>query len=206
MKKAVCRLCRRAREKLMLKGERCLTPKCALERRKYPPGQRPKRGTRITNYLIQLREKQKLKQMYGLDEKQFKRIFMIASKQKMSTADLIVSLLERRLDNVVYRLGFASSRRQARQLVSHGHILVDGKKISIPSYFVKPGNKISLKEKSREIYSVLKSLARLENIVVPEWLSVNPENFEGTVLRLPERKDIQLPVDIQSIIEFYSKV
>jgi len=201
-----CRICRRAREKLFLKGERCLTNKCAFERRKYPPGQRGKRGTRITDYLIQLREKQKLKKIYGLRERQFKNLFELASKMKGSTGDNFISLLERRLDNVVYRMGFASSRAQARQLIVHGHILVDGRKVNIPSYLVKQGNKITLKEKTRQNYYVLKSISRLENVPVPEWISLNLENFEGTIVRLPERKDVQLPVSEHLIIEFYSKV
>jgi small subunit ribosomal protein S4 len=201
-----CRICRRAREKLFLKGERCLTNKCAFERRKYPPGQRGKRGTRITDYLIQLREKQKLKKIYGLRERQFKNLFELASKMKGSTGDNFISLLERRLDNVVYRMGFASSRTQARQLIVHGHILVDGRKVNIPSYLVKQGNKITLKEKTRQNYYVLKSISRLENVPVPEWISLNLENFEGTIVRLPERKDVQLPVSEHLIIEFYSKV
>ena len=201
-----CRICRRAREKLFLKGERCLTNKCAFERRKYPPGQIGKRGTRITDYLIQLREKQKLKKIYGLRERQFKNLFELASKMKGSTGDNFISLLERRLDNVVYRMGFASSRAQARQLIVHGHILVDGRKVNIPSYLVKQGNKITLKEKTRQNYYVLKSISRLENVPVPEWISLNLENFEGTIVRLPERKDVQLPVSEHLIIEFYSKV
>jgi len=201
-----CRICRRAHEKLFLKGERCLTNKCAFERRKYPPGQRGKRGTRITDYLIQLREKQKLKKIYGLRERQFKNLFELASKMKGSTGDNFISLLERRLDNVVYRMGFASSRAQARQLIVHGHILVDGRKVNIPSYLVKQGNKITLKEKTRQNYYVLKSISRLENVPVPEWISLNLENFEGTIVRLPERKDVQLPVSEHLIIEFYSKV
>jgi len=201
-----CRICRRAHEKLFLKGERCLTNKCAFERRKYPPGQRGKRGTRITDYLIQLREKQKLKKIYGLRERQFKNLFELASKMKGSTGDNFLSLLERRLDNVVYRMGFASSRAQARQLIVHGHILVDGRKVNIPSYLVKQGNKITLKEKTRQNYYVLKSISRLENVPVPEWISLNLENFEGTIVRLPERKDVQLPVSEHLIIEFYSKV
>jgi len=201
-----CRICRRAREKLFLKGERCLTNKCAFERRKYPPGQRGKRGTRITDYLIQLREKQKLKKIYVLRERQFKNLFELASKMKGSTGDNFISLLERRLDNVVYRMGFASSRAQARQLIVHGHILVDGRKVNIPSYLVKQGNKITLKEKTRQNYYVLKSISRLENVPVPEWISLNLENFEGTIVRLPERKDVQLPVSEHLIIEFYSKV
>jgi len=201
-----CRICRRAHEKLFLKGERCLTNKCAFERRKYPPGQRGKRGTRITDYLRQLREKQKLKKIYGLRERQFKNLFELASKMKGSTGDNFISLLERRLDNVVYRMGFASSRAQARQLIVHGHILVDGRKVNIPSYLVKQGNKITLKEKTRQNYYVLKSISRLENVPVPEWISLNLENFEGTIVRLPERKDVQLPVSEHLIIEFYSKV
>ncbi len=203
---AKCRLCRRAGTKLMLKGDRCLTPKCAFERRKYPPGQRPKRGIRITNYLLQIREKQKLKRIYGLMERQFKNLFNIAARKKGSTGEILISLLERRLDNVVYRLCFASSRQQARQLVRHGHILVNNKKVDIPSYLVKEGDVISIKEKSRKLYPILKSMGRLESLPLPEWLSIDPDNFTGKVLRLPERSDVDIPVQEQLIVELYSKV
>lgn len=203
---ARCRLCRRAGTKLMLKGDRCLTSKCAFERRKYPPGQRPKRGIRITNYLLQIREKQKLKRIYGLMEKQFKNLFNIAARKKGSTGEILISLLERRLDNVVYRLCFASSRQQARQLVRHGHILVNNKKVDIPSYLVKEGDVISIKEKSRKLYPILKSMGRLESMPLPEWLSIDPDNFTGKVLRLPERNDVDIPIQEQLIVELYSKV
>ncbi len=203
---AKCRLCRRAGTKLMLKGDRCLTPKCAFERRKYPPGQRPKRGVRITNYLLQIREKQKLKRIYGMMERQFKNLFNLASRKKGSTGEILISLLERRLDNVVYRLCFASSRQQARQLVRHGHILVNNRKVNIPSYLVKEGDVISVKEKSRKLYPILKSMGKLESISVPAWLSIEPDNFTGKVLRLPERSDVDIPVQEQLIIELYSKV
>ena len=201
-----CRLCRRAGMKLFLKGERCYTPKCAFEKRKYPPGQRPKRGIRISDYLIQLKEKQKLKRIYSLMEKQFRILYEKAENMKGDTGENLILLLERRLDNVVYKMCFASSRAQARQLVRHGHILVNGRKVDIPSYMVKAGDEISIKEKSRKMYPILKSLTRLETTPLPEWISVDPEKFTGKVLRLPEPKDIDLQINPQLIVEFYSKV
>ncbi len=203
---AKCRICRRAGTKLFLKGDRCFTTKCAFEKRKFPPGQRPKRGTRITNYLLQIREKQKLKKMYGLMETQFKILFDKADKKKGPTGEIFLSLLERRLDNVVYRAYFASSRQQARQLVLHGHITVNGRKVNIPSYQVKPGDVIVIKEKSRKLYPILKSMGKLENITLPEWISVDSDNFIAKIERIPEKKDILLPVKEQLIIELYSKV
>ncbi|MBN1897677.1 MAG: 30S ribosomal protein S4 [Spirochaetes bacterium] len=204
--KAKCKLCRRAGVKLMLKGDRCVTPKCALEKRKYPPGQRPRRGMRVTNYLLQIREKQKLKRIYGLMERQFRKIFNEAAKKKGATGDILISLLERRLDNVVYRLSFASSRQQARQMVRLGHVQVNNKKVNIPSYITKEGDLIIIKEKSRKLYPILKSMGKLENIPVPEWLSIDIDKFTGKVVKNPERKDIELPVQEQLIVELYSKV
>ncbi len=203
---AKCRICRRAGMKLFLKGDRCFTTKCSFEKRKYPPGQRPKRGTRITNYLLQIREKQKLKKMYGLMETQFKNLFDIADRKKGPTGEIFLSLLERRLDNVVFRAYFASSRQMARQLVRHGHIYVNGKKVNIPSYLVKVGDVITIKEKSRKLYPILKSMGKLESVTLPEWISVDSENFSAKIERLPEKKDIMLPIKEQLIIELYSKV
>ncbi len=203
---AKCRLCRRAGIKLMLKGDRCLTSQCAMERRKFPPGQKPKRGVRISNYLLQIKEKQKLKRMYGLVERQFKNIFDMADKKKGGTGDNFISLLERRLDNVVFRACFASSRQQARQIIRHGHIYVNGRKVNIPSYFVKAGDVLTIKERSRKLYPILKSMGKLESVTLPEWIAADSDNFTATVVRLPERGDVDIPIEEHLIIELYSKV
>lgn len=203
---AKCRICRRAGMKLMLKGEKCLGMKCTFEKRKYPPGTRTRRGIRITNYLLQIREKQKLKKMYGLFEKQFKKIFKLAEKKKGPTGDNLVVFLERRLDNLMFRSCFASSRQQSRQLIRHGHVMVNGRKVNIPSFLVKEGDNIVIKEKSRKSYHILKSMARLENEVLPEWLTINGDNFSVKINRIPEITDINIPINLQLIIELYSKV
>lgn len=203
---AKCRICRRAGMKLMLKGEKCLGMKCVFEKRKYPPGVRSRRGVRITNYLLQIREKQKLKKMYGLFEKQFRKYFNMAEKKKGPTGDNLVLLLERRLDNTLFRSCFASSRQQSRQLIRHGHVTVNNRKVNIPSFLVKEGDVIMVKEKSRKLYPILKSMARLENEVLPEWFTVDSDKFTVTIKKLPENKDVNLPINLQLIIELYSKV
>lgn len=202
----VCRLCRRETKKLFLKGERCLTSKCAVERRSYPPGQHGKgRGRKPSTYGIQLREKQKAKRIYGVLEKQFRRYFYKADKWRGVTGTVLLQLLERRLDNIVYRLGFASSRNAARQLVRHGHILINGKRVDIPSYSVSLGDDISIAEKMRNITDVQGSLERTEKNGRVEWIEYNPENFTGRMTAIPEREDIPEEISEQVIVELYSK-
>ena len=203
---AKCRVCRRAGAKLMLKGDKCIGAKCTFERRKFPPGNRSRRGSRTTSYLLQIREKQKLKHMYGLFEKQFRNTFKIAEKKKGPTGDNLLLLLERRLDNLVFRACFGSSRQQARQLVRHGHVHVNNRKVNIPSFRVNEGDTIVIKERSRKIYPILKSMGRLENIILPEWFTVDQDNFLIKTNRLPEITDLEVPVNLQIIIELYSKV
>ncbi len=202
----VCRLCRRERMKLFLKGDRCFKEKCAIERRGYPPGQHgQRRGRRVVGYGIQLREKQKVKRIYGLLERQFRLYFEEADRRKGITGEILLQILERRLDNVVYSLGFASSRAQARQLVRHGHILVDGRKTSIPSYQVREGQSIAVKEASRKNVLIQSSVESASGRGVPDWLALNSENFTGTVQSLPNREDIKLPIEEQLIVELYSR-
>ncbi|WP_456434255.1 30S ribosomal protein S4 [Thermosulfuriphilus sp.] len=202
-----CRLCRREGMKLYLKGERCYTDKCSFERRSYPPGQHGQAQVRakMSDYGIRLREKQKVKRMYGLSEKQFRRYFDEADRRRGLTGTNLLVLLERRLDNVVYRLGFASSRRQARQLVRHGHILVNGRKVDIPSFLVKIGDVIEVKEKSRQNPFVKEALEGVARRGVPQWLEFEPEAFKGTVKAFPVREDITMPIQEQLIVEFYSR-
>ncbi|MDL1955981.1 MAG: 30S ribosomal protein S4 [Candidatus Desulfofervidus auxilii] len=201
----VCRLCRREGVKLFLKGERCYTDKCALERRPYPPGQHGQMRIKKTDYGILLREKQKLKRIYGVLEKQFHRYFEEAVRLKGVTGENLLMLLERRLDNVVYRMGFANSRRQARQLVRHGHVLVNDEKVDIPSYLVEVGDIIKIREKSKDIPFIKEALEAVARRGVPSWLEVDKERLEGRVKALPTRDEIAIPVQEQLIIEFYSK-
>jgi small subunit ribosomal protein S4 len=193
----VCRLCRRERTKLFLKGDRCYTDKCALERRSYPPGQHGQRRAKLTEYSLLLREKQKLKKVYGILEVQFRRYFEQAEVQKGITGENLLILLERRLDNVIYRMGFANSRNQARQLVTHGHIVINDKKVDIPSYLVNVGAVIKVREKSRKILFIKEAMEAIARRGLPNWLEVNKDQFEGKVKALPTRE--------QSIVEFYSK-
>jgi len=202
----VCRLCRRERMKLFLKGDRCFKEKCAIERRGYPPGQHgQRRGRRSLGYGPQLREKQKVKRIYGVLEKQFRNYFKDAELQRGVTGDNLLISLERRLDNVAYSLGFASSRAQARQLVRHGHILVDSKKTTIPSYQVRVGQEIAVKESSRKNEFIRASVETARGRGIPEWMELDPENFLGKVAALPTREDIKLPVEEQLIVELYSR-
>jgi small subunit ribosomal protein S4 len=203
---AVCRLCRRESAKLYLKGERCYTEKCAIERRSYSPGEHGRRRkARAFGYSLQLREKQKVKSIYGMLEKQFRLYFRRAEGKKGITGENLLVMLERRLDNVVYRIGFCSSRRQARQIVSHGHILVNGNKVNIPSYQISEEEVISIKEKSRKIPVVLQSIEAAKSRSVPEWIEVNYDNFQGKIVRLPKREEIAMPVQEHMIVELYSK-
>jgi len=190
---------------LFLKGDRCFTDKCAFERRSYAPGQHGQRRSKQSDYGIQLREKQKVRRSYGLSEKQFKLIFFKAERQKGITGENFLSLLESRLDNVVYRLGFASSRNQARQLVRHNHFMVNGRKVNIPSYVVKPGDEIVLREKGKNNQSVIDSLAAVERRGISQWLELEKDNFKGIVKSQPVREDITLPIQENLIVEYYSR-
>jgi len=202
----VCRLCRREGIKLYLKGERCYGPKCALERRPYPPGQHgQKRARRPSDYAVRLREKQRLRRIYGLNEKQFRNLFEEASKKKGVTGTVFLHLLESRLDNVVYRLGIASSRRQARQLVRHGHITVNGRRVNIPSYRVKPGDVVAVHEKSKNLGVIQANVELAKGRKGVPWLEFDAEKLQGKFLRYPDREDLALPVNEQLVIEFYSR-
>jgi small subunit ribosomal protein S4 len=201
----VCRLCRRENLKLFLKGERCYTDKCAIERRNYPPGQHGQARKKFSEYSIQLREKQKVKRMYGLLENQFRRTFAEAARIKGITGETLLVLLERRLDNVAYRLGFASSRPEARTLVRHGHVLVNGKKVNIPSYIVRLGDVISVKEKSRQTTRVLSAMEGVQRRGVPDWAELDRDTYSGRIRLLPTRSDITMPINEKLIVELYSK-
>jgi len=202
----VCRLCRRERMKLFLKGDRCFKEKCAIERRGYPPGQHGGRRQRRTlGYGLQLREKQKVKRIYGVLERQFRGYFQEADRRKGITGENLLVLLEMRLDNAVYSFGFAASRAQARQLIRHGHVRVDGVKVTIPSFQVRPGQTVAIKEASRKNDFIRASVETARGRGVPEWLDLDAEAFSGKVLRAPTREDIKLPVQEQLIVELYSK-
>ncbi len=202
---ALCRICRREGEKLFLKGDRCYTEKCAVERRKYPPGQHGQGFKKLSDYGIQLREKQKVRKIYGLLERQFRRYFYEAERRKGITGEILLQLVESRLDNTVYRMGFAPNRVRARQLISHGHIVVNGKKINLPSYQVREGDSVSVKDSSRDMPEIIDSLSKVEHRGIPAWVEVDSVNHTGKVLRIPSRDEIQLPVQEQLIVELYSK-
>ena len=202
---SVCRLCRREGMKLFLKGDRCFMDKCAIERRNYPPGQHGRRRSKLLGYGIQLREKQKVKRIYGLLEQPFRLTFQRAERRKGITGANLLQELERRIDNVVYSLGFAASRAQARQLVRHGHVTVHGRKVTIPSFRVSKGYVIAIKDKSRSNEQIKASVETARARGVPAWLDLSPETFSGTVLELPNREDIKLPIQEQLIVELYSK-
>lgn len=198
----VCKLCRREGLKLFLKGERCLTEKCAIERRAYPPGQHGRGRIKQSEYLTQLREKQKARRYYGLLEKQFRGYYEKATRKQGITGENLLRLLEQRLDNVVYRLGFGASRAQSRQLIRHGHFCVNGRRVTIPSFQVKEGDELTLKhERAKEIILGATDLVAS----VPAWLQADHENLSGKVIRIPERDEIDVPVQEQLIIELYSK-
>lgn len=202
----VCRLCRREGLKLFLKGERCYTGKCAVDRRPQAPGQHGQaRARKPTEYGLQLREKQKARRIYGVMEKQFRRYFDLAARKQGMTGENLLILLERRLDNVVFQLGFASSRPEARQLVKHGHFTVNGKKVDIPSYSVRVGDIIALKEESKSSPRMKQILESLGSRTVPEWLSLDANAAAGTVVVLPTREDIQIPIQERFIVEKYSR-
>jgi len=201
----VCRLCRRAGEKLFLKGDKCYSDKCPVERRTYPPGQHGQTRRKTSDYGVHLQEKQKLRRIYGVLERQFERYYEMAAKTKGVTGDTLLQILERRLDNVVYRLGFGASRPQARQLVMHGHVAVNGRKVDIPSYLVKPGDVISIRERSREMDLIKANLEAAQQRGVPGWLSLSPETYSGEVLDLPRRDQIDVDVQEHLVVEFYSR-
>lgn len=202
---AQCRLCRREGMKLFLKGERCLTSKCALERRAYPPGQHGQGRTKRSDYGLQLREKQKVRRMYGVLEKQFRLYYQRAARMRGVTGENLLQLLERRLDNAVYRLGMATSRKDARQLVSHGHLLINGRRVDIPSIQVKEGDVIEVRERSKKLTRIEGSLELKAAGEMPAWLELDRSAMKATVKALPTRDDIQLPIQESLIVELYSK-
>ena len=202
---AVCRLCRRSGEKLMLKGERCFTPKCAVEKRNRPPGMQLGRRRRVSDRGLQLRQKQRARYSYGMLERQFKRFFAQAQHQPGITGDNLLVLLERRLDNVVYRLGLADSTSQARQLVQHGHIMLNGRKTDIPSCLIKEGDTISFKESSTKSAYYKGLLPSIAGKITPSWLALDKENLAGQVVSLPTPNDVEAKFDTMAIVEYYSR-
>ncbi len=203
---AKCRLCRREGMKLFLKASRCFSDKCAIERRGYAPGEHGKsRRVKETNYGLQLREKQKARRIYGLLERQFRHYFHKASDAKGVTGEVLLQMLERRLDNVIFRLGFAGNRATARQIVRHGHVRVNGRKVDIPSFLVKSGDEVSIRERSKKLSVVVNSLESRKGQSSPEWLEVNADQVTGRVLSIPTRESIPVPINEQLIVELYSK-
>ena len=200
-----CRMCRRENMELFLKGERCYTDKCAIKRRNYPPGQHGQGRAKVSDYGVQLREKQKVRRIYGVLEKQFRSFFERADRMKGVTGENLLNLLERRLDNTVYRLGFASSRTEARQVIRHGHFTLNGKKVNIPSIQVKVGDVVELRQKSRSIASINESLEGVVRRGIPQWLELEKDAYKGMVKSLPVREDITVPIQEQLIVELYSK-
>ena len=202
---SVCKLCRRERQKLFLKGQKCFTEKCPIEQKNYPPGQHGlSRRSKVSEYGVQLREKQKIKRSYGLLETQFRNYFEKATSQKGRTGENLIKLLERRLDNVVYRLGFASSRKQARQLITHRHITVNNTPVDIPAYLLKAGDVIQVKEKSKKLDAIHNSLKRVKDNTYG-WLTVDKATLSGTFVQIPERADVPLNANEQLVVELYSK-
>ena len=204
-RESVCRLCRREGLKLFLKGDRCYSEKCAFERREYAPGDHGQMRKKPSDYGVQLRAKQKLKRMYGLLEKQFHSYFEKADRQKGITGTNLLVLLERRLDNMVFRMGFASSRTEARQLVRHYHFSVNGRKVNIPSYLVKVGDEIEVREGSRKVSLIIEALESVARRGIPQWLALDKENFKGAVRMFPTREELTMPVQEQLVVELYSK-
>jgi small subunit ribosomal protein S4 len=202
----VCKLCRREGIKLFLKGERCYTDKCSVTRRPYPPGQHGQGRIKLTEYAVRLREKQKTRRIYGVLERQFREYYFDATRRKGRTGEQMLGLIESRLDNVVHRMGFASSRNEARQLVKHAHFLVNGKRVDIPSYLVNPGDKIEVREKSRGIKSIAASLAQLERRAQLSWIEVDKNTFSGVFKGAPVREELnEPPIREQYIVEYYSR-
>ena len=202
---SVCRICRRENLKMYLKGDRCYTDKCAIERRPYPPGQHGQGRSKFSEYGVQLREKQKVKRMYGLLESQFRGYYQHASAQKGKTGENLLQALELRLDNVVFRLGFADTRNEARQLVRHGHVTVNGRAVNIPSFSVRPQQAVEIREKSRKVVRISEALEAVDRRGVPPWLELDKKAFKGTVKQSPAREDLTMPIQEQLIVELYSK-
>jgi len=202
---ASCRLCRRENLKMYLKGDRCYTDKCAIERRPYPPGQHGQGRVKFSEYGVQLREKQKVKRIYGLLESQFRLYYERASRKKGKTGENLLQALEQRLDNVVFRMGFADTRAEARQLVRHAHVTVNGRKVNIPSFQVRVGDRIAIREKSQKIGRIAQSLEAVDRRGFPSWIEVDKQKFEGVVKGLPVREELTLPIQEQLIVELYSK-
>ena len=203
---SVCRLCRRENLKLFLKGDRCYSDKCAFDRRSYAPGQHgQRRGRKVSDYGIQLREKQKVKRLYGLSEKQFRLFFKRADRQKGITGSNLLILLERRLDNVVYRLGFVNSRTQGRHFVKHNHFLVNGQKVNIPSYLIKESDVVELREKSHKVQTIMDAVDAVVRRGIPPWLELEKAALKGTIKSMPVREDLTTPMQEQLIVELYSK-
>ncbi len=202
---SVCRLCRREGLKLFLKGERCYTDKCAIERRNYPPGEHGQARPKFSEYALQLREKQKVKRMYGVLERQFRKYFHLAERSRGITGEMLLQLLERRLDNMVYRMGFATSRAEARQLVRHGHFTVNGRKVNIPSYLLKANDAVNVRQRSRSVNRIQEAIAQAVHRGVPEWLEVDREGFTARVKTLPSRAELTMPINEKLIVELYSK-
>ena len=191
--------------KLFLKGDRCYTDKCAVDRRSYPPGQHGQSKGKNSNYAVQMREKQKIRRVYGIQEKQFRRYFKIADRQRGMTGSNLLTLLETRLDNIFYRFGFSNSRSEGRQLIMHGHVLVNGKSVDIPSFHVKSGDVISIHEKSREVSRIKLALDSVERRGIPAWLELDRQQFSGIVKAIPSREDLAMPLQEQLVVEFYSR-
>jgi small subunit ribosomal protein S4 len=200
-----CRLCRRENMELFLKGERCYTDKCAIKRRNYPPGQHGQGRVKVSDYGVQLREKQKVRRIYGVLEKQFRSFFEKAERMKGVTGENLLFLMERRLDNVIYRLGFASSRTEARQLIRHGHFTLNNRKVNIPSIQIKVGDVVELSQQSRKVASINESLEGVVRRGIPQWLELEKDAYKGIIKSLPVREDITMPIQEQLIVELYSK-
>lgn len=202
---SVCRICRRENQKLFLKGERCLTEKCSYERRSFPPGQHGHGRIKFSEYAMQLREKQKLKRLYGLAEKQFRSYFTTAEKTTGVTGENLLSLLERRLDNVAYRMNLAGSRAQARQLVKHGHVTVNGKKVNVPSFTVKKGDEVSIIDKSKKVVAIEACIEAGKTKTMPNWIDINYDEKKGMIKEMPTRDDVTDPIEERLVVELYSK-
>lgn len=202
---SVCRQCRREGLKLFLKGERCYTDKCAIERRNYPPGDHGQARTKFSEYAIQLREKQKLRRIYGVLERQFRHYFQAAERGREVTGEALLLLLERRLDNIMYRMGFANSRAEGRQLIRHGHCVLNGHKVNIPSVLVKVGDVVTIREKSQSVARIGDALEASQRRGIPEWLDVDRSTFTGRVKAMPVRADLTMPINEKLVVELYSK-
>jgi small subunit ribosomal protein S4 len=200
-----CRICRRENQKLFLKGDRCYSDKCAFERRGYPPGQHGQGRIKFSEYGLQLREKQKIKKMYGLLEKQFRQVFEKAERSKGVTGSTLLSMLERRLDNVAYRSGFANSRNEARQLVRHGHFSVNGRRVNVPSYLIEKGDLVEVREKSRNVARVAGALEAVKRREIPQWLELDSVGMKAKIRDLPSRDDVTAPMEERLVVELYSK-